>query len=171
MIDCNVYVACKMTGRDKVDMVRRASYVCILLKKYGLTPIHPVIEEHIVPTQGPLVNRDQDKLRGFWKRDKWLIRNKAHVVLIDGANQKSFGVEREYGLNRWCLWKPTVLLIPDPAMSVADFEDDYIAVSLSDAAEFIRENFGTRRKRWKWRVKMLMRSLPGWISSQILAWR
>lgn len=170
-MSCSIYIACRMTGRDKAEMVKRAEYVCSVLKKYGLTPISPVLEENVKPKKGKLVNTNRGRLKLFWKRDKEIIRKEAHVVLVDGAHDKSFGVEREYGLNRWNLWKPTVLVMPYKGLTVADFEDDYCTDDIESAAEIIQEKFGTRWKRWKWRSRMLNRCVPAWLWNQILAWR
>lgn len=168
---CSVYVACKMTGRDKAEMVKRAKYVSAVLKQFGLTPISPVIEEGVDEKPGPLVNDSKQRLAGHWARDKHIIRYQAHVILVDGADAKSFGVERELGLMRYCLWKPVVLVMPDQGITVATMEDDYITNDIFKAAEYIRDNWGTRRKRWLWRIKMLTRTLPRWVWGQIMAWR
>lgn len=174
-VDCAIYIACPMSGRDKLEIVDRAIYLCSIARQYGLTPISPVIEEHVIAAKGPLLQDSVDTLAGFWKRDKDIIRNRdgkgAHVVLIDAANLKSFGCEREYGLNRYCLWKPTVLLMPTSGINVSRFEDDYVTANERLAFTFIRDNFGTWFKRVKWRVKMLVKALPGWILDQIVAWR
>lgn len=168
---CKVYIACKMTGRDKHEMVERAKYVCAVLRQYGITPISPVMEENVDDKPEILVNDNRERLHGYWKRDKWIIRRLAHVVLLDGADAKSFGMEREYALSRYCIWKPTVLLVPNVELSVATFEDDFIHRDVHSVGKFIRDTFGTRRKRWNWRIRMLLRSLPQWFWDQILAWR
>lgn len=160
-----------MTGRDRKEMVMRAKHVCHVLEKAGLKPISPVLEEKVKSTTGPLVNNSRTRLKIFWKRDKEIIRKIAHVVLIDGAHDKSFGVEREYGLNRWNLWKPTVLIMKRNGITVADFEDDNVVETVEQAADVIAAKWGTRWKRWKWRIKMLDRCLPAWLWAQILAWR
>jgi hypothetical protein len=165
------YVACRMTGRDRKEQVARARYVCAVLRQYGITPISPVLEEKVVEAPGPLVNDDKERLGGFWSRDKYIIRRIAHVVLIDGANEKSFGVEREYMLNRGVLWKPTVLLMPKIGLTVVDFEDDYVTDSVHEAGRYIREQWGTWPKRALWRTKMLLRSMPKRCLDEIYSWR
>lgn len=169
--DVEVYIATKMTGRDRHEMVSRAAYVCDRLKAHGVTPISPIIEEKVDDHKGSLHVNSKERLRIFWRRDKDIIRYKAHVVLIDGAEAKSFGVEREYALNRWCLWKPTVLLLSEHHVSVADFEDDYITNNLDNAAQLILEKWGSRQKRWQWRIDLLKRTLPNWLKDQVYAWR
>ena len=172
MRGCAVYIACKMSGRDKLDQVKRAKYVCRVLKKHSLTPISPVIEEEVKAEKGKLTNKDKPRLKIFWKRDKSIIRSEAQVLLMDNAEMKSFGMEREYCLNRGVLWKPTVIIVkPGTAISVAEFEDDYVTYSVNDAAKFIKVNWGTWKKRVWWRFCMLNRTLPRWVMGQILAWR
>ena len=169
---CKIYIACKMTGRDKLEMNKRAEYVCKTLQEYGLTPISPVLEEKVEAKEGKLINNDKERLQGFWKRDKEIIAKEAHVVLMDHAEMKSFGMEREYGYNRFCLWKPTVIMVPpNTPLSVAQFEDDAFYYSVHHAAQEIARLWGTRTRRWIWRIKMLNRALPSWIYLQLLAWR
>ncbi len=168
---CIVYLATKMTNKDKHEQVARAKYACAILKQYGITPLSPVFAENVEDSPGPLVNDDKERLGRLWARDKEIIRYESHVVLVDGANEKSYGVEREYMLNRGVLWKPTVLLMPPPGLSVITFEDDYVTHDLHIAGEFIRKKWGTRTKRIMWRLKMLTRTLPRWILGQIYAFR
>lgn len=171
-IDVKVYIACSMSGRDKLEMVQRARRVCDIFKEVGITPISPVIEEHVKEEQGKLINSDKIKLYGFWKRDKEIIINEAQVVFLDHAEMKSFGMEREYALARGCLWKPVVIYVPpNTPTSVAVWEDDAVVTSVHEAAKFIVENWGTRKKRVIWRLKMLGRTLPRWILRQLKQWR
>jgi hypothetical protein len=167
----SVYIACKMTGRDKQEMLDRATHVCSVLKLYGITPISPVVEEGVKNEPGNLEQSSKEQLRGFWRRDKHIIRNMAHVVLLDEANRKSTGMEREYGYCRYALWKPVVTLMPNTGFTVADFEDDLVVRTVEEAAELIQRNWGTGWKRFIWRIKMLNRSLPKWVAGQMLAWR
>lgn len=170
--NCVVYIATKMTGCDKAELVARANKVCEIFRCYGLTPISPVIEEKVEDKTGELINADKAALQGFWKRDKEIIINEAHVLFWDHAEQKSMGVEREYGLTRYCLWKPCVTYLPPGiAMGVAEWEDDNIFDSVNKAAEYIAANWGTRRQRVTWRVRMLARTLPTWVYRQVIAWR
>jgi hypothetical protein len=166
-----VYVACQMTGRDRHEQVQRAKYVKAILEQYGIKVLSPVLEEHVEDVPGPLINDSEARLKGFWSRDKYIIRRVAHVTLVDGANAKSFGVEREYALNRFCLWKPTILLCPKLGLTVAQFEDDMITDDLHAAGAFIREHFGTQWKRIKWRMGLLTKCLPTWIVDQLYAFR
>src|SRR5258708_3157603 len=171
-VDCVVYVGCKMSGRDKLEQVKRAEYVSKVLEENGLIAISPVVEEEVKPEEGKLVNHDKDRLKEFWKRDKEIIVKEAHVVLLDHGEMKSFGMEREMGLNRYCLWKPTIMLGTNGTpLSVAQFEDDMVFYSVHHAAQEINRLWGTRFDRWLWRLRMLNRTLPMWMYRQILAWR
>lgn len=168
---CIVYIATRMTGRDRPEMVRRAKYVSSILRQYGLKPISPVIEEGVKASPGTLSQSSEEILKGYWKRDKHIIRRISHVLLWDQADNKSMGCEREYCLNRGVLWKPTIIHTPSQGISIARFEDDYITSDIREAARFIRDTWGTRWKRWKWRFNMLRHSLPKWVMDQIMAWR
>ena len=172
MIDCRVYIACKMSGADKAEMVARARRVCEIFREFGLTPISPVIEEQVKDEPGKLINSDKEKLHGFWTRDKDIIANEAHVSYFDKFEQKSFGMEREYGLSRYCLWKPTVVHVsPGTVTSVAEWEDDALFTSVHEAAKHIAETWGTREQRVHWRVQMLRRTICKWVRRQLMCWR
>ncbi len=171
-MSCIVYIACRMSNRDKTEQVDRAEHVCGVLRLFNLTPISPVLIEGIKRDSGALLNDNKNRLKSFWVRDKYIIRNMAHVVIIDGADEKSFGVEREMAYARWCIWKPCLLVMPKQrGYTVADLEDDCVTESIEQAAELIRKNWGTWFKRFIWRLKMLNRSLPKWVIGQILAFR
>lgn len=166
-----IYLATKMTGKDKKEQVEHAQYVTEVLKKYDVQVVSPVLEEKVLALPGPLLNTDEKKLRGFWKRDKEIITREVHAVVIDGADQKSFGVEREYGLSRYCMWKPTVLYMPKTFLNVSQFEDDFVSDDLEVIGKYLQDNFGTRKKRITWRIKMLIRSLPKWMIDQMYQFR
>lgn len=165
----NWYGATKMTGRDRHEQVTRAKYVKAILRQYDINLISPILEENVEDVPGPLVNDNEARLRYFWARDKEIIR-KCHGVLVDGAQEKSFGVEREIGLSRYLWWKPTVLLMPNPGLSVASIEDDFITDDIHKAGAFIREKWGTPEKRIWWRLKLLIRCLPKRIIGEFDQW-
>jgi len=166
-----IYLATKMTGKDKKEQVEHAQYVTEVLKKYDVQVVSPVLEEKVLALPGPLLNTDEKRLKGFWKRDKEIITREVHAVVIDGADQKSFGVEREYGLSRYCMWKPTVLYMPKTFLNVSQFEDDWVSDDLEAIGKYLQDNFGTRTKRIIWRIKMLARSLPKWVVDQMYQFR
>jgi len=162
-----------MTGRDKAEQVARALFVCKRLREVGLTPISPVICERVAAEPGVALQPGTvESLRANWRWDKHIIRRVAHVVLIDGADEGSVGVAREYALNRYCLWKPTVLLWNvNRGLTVSKFEDDLSTDNLQTAITLILQRFSTPARRRIWRLRMLLRSLPTWIFDQIYAWR
>lgn len=171
-IDVKVYVASPMSGYEKDEMVARAQRVCDILHEEGITPISPVIEEKVKNEPGKLINSDKDRLHTFWDRDKEILIEEAHVMLWDHAERKSFGCEREMGLMRFCLWKPTVIYVAQGTpTSVAEFEDDFVTTSIHEAAKFIVANYGTRIQRVAWRIRMLKRTLPKWLKRQLKAWK
>lgn len=172
MSNCKVYIATKMTGCDKDALVKRAERVCEIFREYELEPISPVVEEKVKDEPIKLINADKERLAKFWKRDKQILIEEAHVMFWDHAEQKSFGVEREYALNRFCLFNPTVIYVPPGTpTSVAEWEDDYIFNSVHAAAEYIVKHWGTRNKRLIWRLNMLNRCVPRFIYRQLLQFR
>lgn len=167
---CVVYVATKMTGRDRTEMVDRAMLVCNVLAAKGLLAISPVLEEGVTRTAGPLRNEDEAFLQKKWKADKFIIRRVAHVCLFDGADEGSVGMAREYGLSRWCLWKPTIILWNNSrGLTVGEYEDDRIVYTVQAAASVIASHWLCRWDRIKWRVQLLKRTFPKWIGDQLYA--
>lgn len=172
MNDCIIYVATKMSNRDRVEMIERAHYVCETLERYGLTPISPILVENVENKPGKLTQTSEEQLKQFWTRDKDIIAYEAHVVLCDNAQHKSYGVEREYGFARFCLWKPTVSIVPpDSGFIVSTFEDDLVVNSVEAAARLIARHWGTPWKRRLWRFQMLRRTLGKFLWRQLCQWR
>lgn len=165
-----VYVACKMTGRSRMEQIARAKHICNVLRKAGAEPISPVIEERVQARKGTLQNHSRIRLFKKWTDDKRIITWKAHVVILDGADAKSFGMEREYALNRFWAWKPTLLLMPDQGLTVAEFEDDKIHHDDEALAHYIVHKYGNIYKRNKWRLAMINRSFPKFIAAQLWQW-
>lgn len=169
---CNVYGACPMTGRDRKQQVMRAKYIKAMFAQKGLNLISPVLEENVPAIKGPLIQESATQLEQYWKRDKEIIAYEAHVVFVDGADEGSVGVGREYAFSRYTLWKPTVLLWNKPrGVTVAQFEDDFVVSDPLDAAILIKELWGTWEKRMWWRFKLLVRTLPVFLYRQIAQFR
>lgn len=164
------YVACKMTGRNRRKMIARAKFICRKLKKCGVEPISPVIEEKIKARPGKLKQLSKTGLHKKWTEDKNIITWKAHAVIVDGADDKSFGVEREYGLSRYWLYNPTLLRMPDQGITVALFEDDLISDDIEAIAHYLVEHYGNIYKRWKWRLWILNRCLPKSLLAKAWQW-
>lgn len=174
MTDVRVYLASPMTGYDRVEMIERAKYMIALGASLGVTVISPVIEEHVSGT-GALTQNSELELYTFWKNDKRIIRNwngcGSHVVLVDRSDRKSIGSEREYGFNRYHLQKPTVCLVSRRTATVAQWEDDNRFTNERAAFQFIANEYGTRVRRWKWRIKMKARSFFAGVLDELAAWR
>lgn len=172
-MSCSVYIATPMTGRSRQEQISRALYLCSVLTQYGLKGISPVIEEGVENKPGVLLQNSEERLKGFWNRDKDIMSYRARVTLIDGGDEGSVGVGREHGFNRYCLWKPTVVIWKkDRGITVAKFEDDALFVNDEhEAAIFIQRNWGTWNKYVIWRIKMLTRTLPKWLWRQIYAFK
>lgn len=169
---CVVYVACKMTGRSRTEQIERALFMCRVLREHGIVPISPVLEEGVRPGSEALKPASAGDLRSNWARDKHILRYKAHVCLMDGADEGSVGMGREYGITRYCLWKPTLVLWSHArGLTVADFEDDAIVFSPQAAAAEIEQKWLSRWQRWTWRAKLLFRCLPQFLKDQAYAWR
>lgn len=164
------YVACKMTGRNRREMIKRAKRMCSILRKAGVEPISPVIEERVQARPGKLKNPSKLRLFKKWTDDKHIITWLAHAVILDGAEQKSFGMEREYGLNRFWLWKPTLLRMPDQGITVAVFEDDLISDDEEALAHYLVQKHGSLYRRWKWRLALFNRCLPKFLAAQLWQW-
>jgi hypothetical protein len=161
-----------MSGRDKAEMVHRAEFVLETLAIFGIKGISPVLEEGVKAESTKLINHDKEQVKVFWARDKHIIRYVSHAVLFDHAEMHSLGMTREYCLNRGVLWKPSVIVLAQgTATSVATYEDDLVCFTAHAAAEFMSRNWSSRWKRWNWRIRMMNRSLPGWVYDQIRAWR
>jgi hypothetical protein len=168
-----------MTGYTPEELIRRAEFVCRILRLYDIEPIHPVLKpgEDIAHLDPKLLyapkdcNESYDSIKPLWKYDKDAIL-RSHVVIFDRAWDKSIGMEREYGFARYCLWKPCIPVMEDRnILTIASYEDDHIARSIHDAAKYIVKHYGTRPKRFLWRVKMLCRTLPKWFYRQAIQWR
>jgi hypothetical protein len=161
-----------MSGRDKAEMVHRAQFVVETLAIFGIRGISPVLEEGVKAESTKLINYDKEQVRGFWARDKYIIRYISHAVLFDHAEMTSLGMTREYCLNRGVLWRPTaVLLEKGTPTSVAQWEDDLLGYSVHMMAAEMSRRWGSRYRRITWRLTMISRSLPKWVLGQLYGFR
>lgn len=153
------YLARAMTGRVKKEVVVEAMAQKIFCEYLGIEVLDPVSEEGVVPSTELLMSSYEEMVK-YWKRDKEMIRE-AHVVFDMTPNMKSEGVSHEIGYARYALYKPVIRVYLDgmvpPKSSIARFEDDYLAVSLPDAIQYSERMYGTRFKRFKWRLSMYAR--------------
>ena len=132
-----IYTAKSMTGRTGEELVLESAQIARILGYRGIKVLDPVTAEEVYKDQGVLANTG-DKLKGYWTRDKRMIRE-AHVILDVTGPAKSEGVAHEIGYARYALWKPVVRIYPDghPKISVAKYEDDLIVSSVAEAGDLI----------------------------------
>ncbi len=162
------YVAHAITGRTGSALNAESRATKRALLKYGIVGLDPVLLEKIPDTDEVIPNRPDVGGQVIWGGDEAAIRE-AHVLLDITPELKSEGVMWETGYARFFLWKPVIRVYrPDssPHMAMV-FKGDAITYSLEEAAEVIHERWGTRKKRFIWRIKMLFRSIPKFIKYQI----
>ena len=168
-----IYTAAKMTGRDKKEMVETSLKNKKIFEAYGIEVLDPILEEHVKPTKGILIDTPVSLLKDYWKRDKEMIRH-AHVLVDTTPEEKSEGSAHEIGYARYALWKPVVRMYSGPTKPlsmIVYFEDDIIVHSPEEAAIQIQKFWGSWLKRALWRIGMLNRCLPRWIIYQIREWK
>ena len=171
LFTCRVYIACRMTGRSRREMIKRAKYVTDVFKHARIEAISPVLREHVQARRGVLKNTSKLRLYRKWQDDKDILVWECHGMAWDHADEKSKGAEREYGISRFLWWKPTVAILPEPQeISVATFEDDRLYGDVEAVAHYFSEYHGNLYKRWKWRLAMINRSLPKFILGQLWQW-
>jgi nucleoside 2-deoxyribosyltransferase len=170
-VNVKCYTAKSMTGRPADELVKESATVKSILNARGIIVLDPVAAENVKKEHGILQNTG-DKLKGYWKRDKQMIRD-AHVVLDITGPAKSEGTAHEIGYARYALWKPVIRIFPADysKISVAKYEDDIIVDSVDEAAEIIVAMWGNRWKRITWRINLLWRCLPRWIVYQLNEWK
>jgi hypothetical protein len=161
-----IYCAAKMTGRDRKEMVEMAVRNKKIFEGMGVTVLDPILEEHIKPLKGVLVDTPMAVIQGYWKRDKEMIRE-AHVIVDTTPGEKSEGVSHEIGYGRYFLWKPIVRMYTaeqKPASAIVYFEDDLIVHSVEEAAIQIQKYWGSWAKRTMWRLSLYNRCwLKAWL--------
>lgn len=167
-----IYTCAKMTGRDKKEMVETSLKNKKVFEAYGIEVLDPILEEHVKPTKGILIDTPISLLRDYWKRDKQMIRH-AHAIVDTTPEQKSEGSAHEIGYARYSLWKPVIRMYGEtkPLSMIVYFEDDLIVHSPEEAAIQIKKYWGTWARRAMWRISMLNRCLLKWIIYQLGEWK
>lgn len=169
-----IYTCAKMTGRDQAQMVEMAKTNKKIFEAAGITVLDPIIEEHVKATHGPLVDKPINILKGYWTRDKQMIRE-AHVIVDTTPEMKSEGSAHEIGYARYGLWKPVVRMYTNkdskPLSPIVYFEDDLIVHSVEEAAIQIQKYWGTWFKRFMWRISLLNRCFLRWFVYQLMEWK
>ena len=167
-----------MTGEPWAKLYETAVNDSQTLLSHGVAVADPVLAEidkrGYVP-EGVCGEQREDyaDLANHWARDKKMLRW-AHVLIDLSPEQKSEGVAHEIGYARYYLWKPIVRVYRNgrrPSASIAYFENDVIATSLEEAAQIIRERWGTRWKRFLWRLNMYRRCRLRALWHELGGWR
>ena len=168
-----IYTAAKMTGRDRKEMVETAIRNKKIFDSCGITVLDPILEEHVKPIKGALVDTPMSLLKDYWKRDKQMIRE-AHVLVDTTPEEKSEGSAHEIGYARYFLYKPIVRMYTSsakPLSMIVYFEDDLIVHSPEEAAIQIQKMWGTWARRAMWRLSMYNRCLLKSILYKIQEWK
>lgn len=145
----------RMTGRSKAAMVKEAEEATIVLAKYGIQVISPVLKEGIEAKHEILQAISDEQLAVEWKKDKKFVRD-CHVVLdLSSASKlRSEGSIHELAYARYALFKPCVRLFPHGlGPSVTKLEDSVIVQTLDEAGIEIVTRWGTRTQRILWRIR------------------
>ena len=155
MPDVLVYLACRMSGRSKIAMVKEAKEAVAILSKYGIKCISPVLEEKVENTTGVLDVISEEELAREWKKDKEYVKQ-CHVVfdLSAASPIRSEGATTEYLYARFALFKPIIRLFPKGlGPSITKFENAVIVQTLDEAAVEIVTRWGSRTQRIQWRIQ------------------
>lgn len=168
-----VYAARAMSGRQKRLVRKEAKSDAGFLRDAGISVLCPV-EEEKVDDSPSIISSSYGEMARYWKRDKQMIRE-AHIIFDMTPHLNSEGSKHEIGYGRYFLWKPVVRIFPlgklPSLASVAYFEDDYICDSLLEAIEYSYRVHGNWLKRLWWRLKMLNRCLPRFLTYQLGAFK
>ncbi len=168
-----VYAARGMSNRIKEEVVNEAAVDRAIMAGYGVLVLDPVAAEGVESTK-EVLRSSKKAMDTYWSRDKEMIRE-ANVVFDLTPHLNSEGVKHEIGYARYNLWKPVVRVFPKGQLpfqsSVARYEDDALFDDLHEAIKYSLENFGTWKKRFKWRFNLLSRCLFKWVRYQIGEWK
>lgn len=135
-------------------------------ENHGYEILNPVLAEKLPDIHEPLIQVSKERLEGFWKRDKEMMQE-AHLILDYMSCNKSDGVNKELGYTRFFMWKPTVRVYPNMGINISGIEDDIIVSNLPDAFAEIQRRWPNKQALLMWRVEMLVRCLPKFVSLQI----
>lgn len=164
-----VYRATKMTGLYKDEMVYASRKSNRGLRNFGFRVLDPVEIEGIENVHELLEQTDKERLKIFWARDKMCLQE-CHLVLDDRSCNKSDGVGVELGLARFAYWKPVIRILPNVGFCISALEYDMVFETFDEALIFMAARFGTTKQLLKWRIRMLLTSLPKfiWLQTKFL---
>lgn len=149
-----VYLAKRMSGLSGRQL-RADSLRAFKTCPEPIRLFDPVLIEGVKNTD-ELVAAPADILGQHWLRDKKAIRQ-CHVVIDTTGPEKSEGVAAELGYARFFLHKPVVRVYPGLGPSVARLEGDLVVDTLEEAYKLVLEKWGTRWKRFMWRLNLFNR--------------
>lgn len=161
-----VYVCVKMTDKYMDELVTDAKRITRILNNYGFDVLHPVLIENVPNIHEVLEQTDPSKLDRYWRRDKECLQE-CHLVLDHKSCNRSDGVGVELGLTRFGYWKPVIRIFPGAGICISRLEYDHIFDNETEGVMFAAAKYGTLRQLLHWRIKMLLNSLPRFISLQI----
>ncbi len=162
----SAYVSHAMTGRLASDCIKEAAHTLRIASSYKVKLYDPIIEEG-VKNENFIVLNPMKTLKGYWNRDKELLR-RAHVLIDYSGPAKSEGVAHEIGYARYFLWKPVIRVYENLGPSVARLEDDVIAHSLEQAFKIAVDRWGTWPKRFMWRLRIVPKGIVKHLWNQIV---
>ncbi len=160
------YLACPMTGYDKQQAIQLSLQAKKIFNDYGMEVWSPVLEEGI-KGKGVIKN-DKEALDWKWPMDKKAL-NQCWGFINMRADEKSFGCEDEYGRHRYCEWQPVIRVSPrhiEGYVSIANYETDFIAGNLKEAAIYAANIWGIWPKRVLWKIQIFLH-FPKWFLRQM----
>ena len=161
----SIYLATSMTGKTGYKIWQEYRYRKKIYRRYGVRVNSPVPGEGIKATRVRLPNRPGHQGTLIWLKDKIQIK-KSNVFVYPLLKRRSQGCEFELVKARGSCWKPTFYLHDRPGF-ISREQSDVVCASDYTAARKIVKLFGSRHKRFIWRIKMLLRSLPKWLFQQL----
>lgn len=160
-----VYLAQKMTGRYADEVLHECQTVKYVLEKVGFIVLSPVMEEGVKEVH-EIIQASSKQLQAFWKRDKEMLQE-CHIMFDFNSQGMSDGVNVEMGYTRFCMWKPLVRFHPTIGPCISKIEYDCVMNDIEPLVWTMLNMWGTKRKLFWWRIKMLIRCVPKFIYFQL----
>ena len=166
-----VYIAMKMTGLEAGAITVKNDHAKKELKERGIESISPWDKEKHLYKPHDIVQAGHKILTKIWQKDKSEVMECYGVIDIDG-NLFSRGTGIETGFNRFGLMRPTIF-VDNATNTIRNLEGDLVVASIQDAAELINRLWGTRLKRWLWRLTVVwsLKSIWNRITRELQGWR
>ena len=164
-MSASIYLAQPMTGFTgyaiwKIYHTRRRFY-----RRRGIKVESPVPGEGIRPIKRKIGDRPGMTGTMIWAKDKQQIKDNS-IIVFPPDGLRSQGCVNELVKGRGAHWKITVFIHPKAGF-IAKEQNDIVCKDDEAAARLIKRHFASRHQRCIWRLKMLNRSVPGWIWQQM----